>query len=69
MTFTSASCSASSVTLPSGKATAVKNWIYLTCFASWLSPLNASLAFALAFIAFTYGAMWVLYKKGIFLKA
>lgn len=57
------------VTLPSGKATAVKNWIYLTFFASWLSPLNASLAFALVFIAFTYAAMWALYKKGVFLKA
>lgn len=54
---------------PTGKMTAVKNWIYLKLFSSWLSPFNASLAYALVFIAFTYAVMWALYKKRIFLKA
>ena len=53
---------------PSGKPTAVKNYIYLEWFASWLGPLNGSVGFAVAFIAAMYLAMRPLYKRRIFLK-
>ncbi len=37
-------------------------------FASCLSPINASLAFALTFVLVCLGLMWILYRKNIFLK-
>jgi len=42
--------------------------IYRTLFASWLSPVNASLAFALAFVLFWYGVLYLLHRRGIILK-
>jgi predicted acyltransferase len=42
--------------------------IYRTLFASWLSPINASLAFALAFVLFWYGVLYLLHRRGIILK-
>jgi len=46
----------------------VKVWIYETLFASWAGPLNGSLAFALAYVLFWLGLMWVLYRRRIFIK-
>lgn len=51
-----------------GSEISVKGWIYETFLASWLNPVNASLAFALGFIFISYLAMLFLYKKKIFLK-
>jgi predicted acyltransferase len=42
--------------------------IYRTLFASWLSPVNASLAFAVAFVLFWYGVLYELHRRGIILK-
>jgi len=42
--------------------------IYRTLFASWLSPVNASLAFAVAFVLFWYGVLYLLHRRGIILK-
>ena len=42
--------------------------IYRTLFASWLSPVNASLAFAVAFVVFWYGVLYLLHRRGIILK-
>jgi predicted acyltransferase len=42
--------------------------IYRTLFASWLSPVNASLAFAVAFVLFWYGVLSLLHRRGIILK-
>jgi predicted acyltransferase len=42
--------------------------IYRTLFASWLSPINASLAFAVAFVLFWYGVLYLLHRRGIILK-
>ena len=42
--------------------------IYEALFASWLNPINASLAFAITFVAFWYGILYVLYRKNIVLK-
>jgi predicted acyltransferase len=51
-----------------GKRIPLQAWLYQTLFASWLDPVNASLAFALAFVLFWYGILYVLYRKNIILK-
>lgn len=51
-----------------GGSVTVKEWIFDNAFAPWLSPTNASLAFAVAFVLFWMGVMWVFYRKGIFIK-
>jgi len=51
-----------------GKTVQLETWIYQTAFASWLDPVNASLAFALAFVLFWFGILYVLYRKRIFFK-
>jgi predicted acyltransferase len=51
-----------------GTPVALEAAIYQTVFASWLGPKNASLAFALTFVAMWFGILWVLYRRRIFLK-
>jgi predicted acyltransferase len=51
-----------------GKRIPLEAGIYETLFASWLSPTNASLAFALAFVAFWYGILYLLFRRNIILK-
>jgi predicted acyltransferase len=51
-----------------GRRTSLQAGIHQTLFASWLSPINASLAFAITFVLFWYGILYVLYKKNIILK-
>jgi len=46
----------------------LKAWIFNHGLASWLSPVNASLAFALCFVLFWIGMMEVLYRRRIFIK-
>jgi predicted acyltransferase len=46
----------------------LKTWLYEHVFATWLSPINASLAFALSFVAVCWVLMWVLYRRRIFIK-
>lgn len=46
----------------------LKTWIYERVFESWLSPINASLAFALSYVVFWWLLMWVLYRRKIFIK-
>lgn len=48
--------------------TSLGNWIYEHLFASWASPVNASLAFAISFVLVWLGLMWILYRRKIFLK-
>ena len=43
-------------------------WIYAHAFASWLSEINASLAFAIAFVLLWLGLMWILWRRRIFLR-
>lgn len=53
------------------QATAGMNWqefIYHRMFAPLASPANASLLYGLAYVLICWLAMWVLYRKGIFLK-
>ena len=51
-----------------GKQIALQAAIYQSMFASWLEPVNASLAFAITFVLFWYAVLYVLYRKQIFLK-
>ena len=51
-----------------GRETSLQNAIYQSLFASWLSPVNASLLFALSFVVFWLGILWVLWRRRIFLK-
>ena len=47
------------------------NWqevIYQNVFAPLASPANASLLYALSYVLICWAAMWVLYRKNIFLK-
>lgn len=51
-----------------GKRISLEAGIYRTMYLSWLDPINASLAFAVSFVALWYGILYVLYKKDIVLK-
>lgn len=46
----------------------LKQWIMEMFFLPWLSPLNASLLYAVCFVFISYLAMYWLYSKKIFLK-
>ncbi|HYK22117.1 MAG TPA: DUF5009 domain-containing protein [Pyrinomonadaceae bacterium] len=48
--------------------TSLGGWIFDHLFASWASPVNASLAFAIGFVLVCLGLMWILYRRKIFLK-
>jgi predicted acyltransferase len=49
-------------------APTLKGWIYARFFTSWASPINASLAFALAFTAFWLAIMGVLHRHRIHIR-
>ncbi|MDB4877149.1 MAG: hypothetical protein JWM41_3595 [Gemmatimonadetes bacterium] len=51
-----------------GKTTPLETAIYQSAFASWLDPVNASLAFAITFVLFWFTVLYVLYRKKIFFK-
>lgn len=53
--------------IPVGETT-LKGWLYATVFVPSLSPLNASLAFALSYVLFWLGVMGVFYWRRIFIK-
>jgi len=51
-----------------GESVSLQHAIYQVAFAGWLSPRNASLAFALAFVAFWYGVLKLLERRRWILK-
>jgi predicted acyltransferase len=51
-----------------GKTVPLETAIYEAAFASWLSPRNASLGFAVCVVLFWLGILTVLYRRKIFLK-
>jgi predicted acyltransferase len=53
---------------PDGAKISLGSWIFEKLFASWASPVNASLAFAVAFVLVCLGLMWILYRRKIFIK-
>jgi predicted acyltransferase len=46
----------------------VQGWIFRNVFLSWATPINASLAYAIAFILLWLFLMWLLYRKGVIIK-
>ena len=56
------------VKLPNGDETGALSWFYQSFFVPYFSPINASLAYAIAFILFFYVILWVMYKKNIIIK-
>jgi predicted acyltransferase len=56
------------ITAADGTKISLGSWIYANLFASWASPVNASLAFAIAFLLVWLGLMWILYWRRIFIK-
>lgn len=46
----------------------LKQILYQSIFLSWLTPINASLFWALSYILIWLGLMWILYAKKIFIK-
>jgi predicted acyltransferase len=56
------------VTGADGTKIPLGDWIYGNLFASWASPVNASLAFAIVFVLVWLGLMWVLFRRNIFIK-
>jgi predicted acyltransferase len=51
-----------------GQSIALKTYIYQNFYESWLSPINASLAFAITFVLFFLGLMAIFHHKKIFIK-
>jgi predicted acyltransferase len=51
-----------------GERVPLESAIYESMFASWLTPLNASLAFALCFVGLWFFMLLGLYRRKIFLK-
>jgi predicted acyltransferase len=51
-----------------GREISVWTWVYQNMFATWASPINASLFFAVTNILFWLAMMTILYRKKIFIK-
>jgi predicted acyltransferase len=51
-----------------GDQVSVKTYLFDMFFLSWLDPINASLLWAIVYIAIWLGLMWILYAKKIFIK-
>jgi predicted acyltransferase len=49
-------------------AITTKTWLFDHLFAPFLSPINASLAFAIVYVMVWLGIMWILYNRKIFIK-
>ncbi|MDT3403551.1 acyltransferase family protein [Mucilaginibacter terrae] len=51
-----------------GSKTSVSSFLYQSFFAPYFSPINASLAWALAFVLMWLIILWVMYNRKIFIK-
>jgi predicted acyltransferase len=51
-----------------GQPITMQTWIYRTFFAPLATPVNASLAYAVANLVVLYGVLWAMYRRGVFLK-
>ncbi len=56
------------IEMPDGKEIGALTWVYQTGFTPYFSPINASLAYAIAFILFFFVILWIMYKKNIIIK-
>lgn len=50
------------------EAVPIQRVIYETIFASWLSPRNASLLFAVTFVLLWLALLWILYRRRVYLR-
>ena len=53
---------------PEGKGISVQRWLIDNVYLAIFPPINASLAYAICFILFFLFLMWLLYRKGIYVK-
>ena len=53
---------------PEGKGISAQRWIVDNIYLQLFQPINASLAFAISFILLWLFFMWLLYRKGIYIK-
>ncbi len=51
-----------------GQDVSLKTWIYENLFNSWMGPYNASLAYALVYVAICFIPIWIMYRKNIIWK-
>ncbi len=51
-----------------GTKISLQKWIFDTIFLPFASPINASLLYAISFILLWLFLMWLLYRKGIYIK-
>ena len=51
-----------------GGPISTKEWLYNAAFVPLFSPINASVAWALFYVLFWLGIMWIFYSKKIFIK-
>jgi len=51
-----------------GQEVVLKTYLYDTLYASWLSPSNASLAYAVTYVVVWLGLLSVLYRRRIFIR-
>jgi predicted acyltransferase len=51
-----------------GKGISIQKWLVDNIFLAIFQPINASLAYAISFILFFLFLMWLLYRKGIYIK-
>jgi Uncharacterized conserved protein len=56
------------VSVADGGQMSLQKWIFDTFFLSIAAPINASLMYAVAFILVWLFLMWLLYRKGIYIK-
>src|SRR5205814_253596 len=56
------------ITRSDGSPQALQPFVYSHLFESWLSPNNASLAFAISFILLWLFLMWLLFRKNVIIK-
>lgn len=54
--------------IPAPGGTTLKGFLYGTLFEPFLSPVNASLAYAVSFVLLWLGIMTVFYRRGVFIK-
>jgi predicted acyltransferase len=56
------------VRLRDGSLPTIHQWSYSHCFATWLQPIHASLAYAIAIVLFNLALVYPLYRRRIFLR-
>lgn len=51
------------------EATRLQAWLFERLFAPWAAPVDASLAWALVYVLVWWGAMWLMFRLGLRLRA